>query len=312
MSLNYTDEAPPPTEAGAPPRPHKRQRTEEEESSLSPSGLAAGSRLEVLWDIEPPEGGGVRAVWWGCVFLGSAGRNHTLSDEEGQRDVPVFRVRYDAMPDFGYSAADVADPSDILVTSDRMLYDVSFDGALWWRQAGDAWEPATSPLDQASLGASPSTTDEDAAGVTTPMTLEGITVLVNSVVQQAFVKHEKRLEKLPAEAQMQALDQVSLFNMHKVVPSPCPPHLPHTAHPLCVKFFQHLISVLCETRAQIVAAKEKFSGALFAHLQRKKESGDGSAIVASDVQKALEAAGRELASAQGTARGANNRTASSR
>ena len=58
-------------------------------------GVYAGTtRLEVLWAMEGDEG--EEDVWWPCLFLGPAGRTHTLEEEGGESlAVPVQRVRYD-------------------------------------------------------------------------------------------------------------------------------------------------------------------------------------------------------------------------
>jgi len=95
--------------------------------------LVGGNRIEVQWSL--PENGNACCRWWGATVLPYDGRVHEYEPrgqfEDFANVLPVRVIQYDQGNAHGFSAVDV------VFLCDHLLLDLSTQGLLCWRDAGD-------------------------------------------------------------------------------------------------------------------------------------------------------------------------------
>jgi len=173
--------------------------------------VKAGSRLEVLWNLEYEERGEVVETWWPCTVSSKTDKTHELTDEEGcegeSQLVSLWAVNYDALPDFDYSGEDLC--SEVAFVAEHGLLEVTSDTLLPWRIEGQQWDPPEGSEDE---DASESTVVDDFtviplnAGTGLP---EAIEQIVQNVVGKAIEATGDKMASLPFDAQHQVADLVS-------------------------------------------------------------------------------------------------------
>lgn len=90
--------------------------------------LAAGSRIEVLWEVEMSDDTDEK-IWWGA----------TLLEAEGDAKVGETSIRYDGRDGFS------EETKRIVFASPTRMWDVDLSEGLPWRVQGSTWEPKDDP-----------------------------------------------------------------------------------------------------------------------------------------------------------------------
>lgn len=108
-------------------------------------GVAPGTRLEVLWEVERFEGDTQNSVWWPCTVLtktDSAVKLELELDNPELQYVVVYEVRYDAIPEFPEWQTSAELTAHVAFTEEHELFTAEVDeGFHAWRFAGDSWVP---------------------------------------------------------------------------------------------------------------------------------------------------------------------------
>ncbi|KAG2496943.1 hypothetical protein HYH03_004949 [Edaphochlamys debaryana] len=117
--------------ADAPAQGEGNQPQEQEPErglTLEEAGIAAATRVEVKWQVEP-DGGEPYARWWGATVVGPS-----IERDPQRADAPTFELQYDAHDDFE------PESSHVIFTSEHTLRQLDQEEELTWRKEGDAWE----------------------------------------------------------------------------------------------------------------------------------------------------------------------------
>lgn len=99
---------------------------------LSELSLAAGSRIEVMWEVEMSDDTDEK-IWWGA----------TLLEAEAEAEVGEASIRYDGRDGFA------EETKRIVFASPTRMWDVALSEGLPWRVQGSTWEPKDDPEEAA-------------------------------------------------------------------------------------------------------------------------------------------------------------------
>ena len=99
---------------------------------LSELSLAAGSRIEVMWEVEMSDDTDEK-IWWGA----------TLLEAKAEAKVGEASIRYDGRDGFA------EETKRIVFASSTRVWDVALSEGLPWRVQGSTWEPKDDPEEAA-------------------------------------------------------------------------------------------------------------------------------------------------------------------
>mmetsp|Transcript_13777 Transcript_13777/g.24128 ORF Transcript_13777/g.24128 Transcript_13777/m.24128 type:complete len:228 (+) Transcript_13777:104-787(+) len=138
-----------PAEAEPEPEPQAEAAAEPDQlippaMNLEGVGLTSGGVVEVRWDVET-EDGQESKVWWQAKVADPPAE--VPAEQQSEAPQPQFELQYEARENMP------AETCIVRFISSTLLYDCKAAGYLYWRKAGETWEPDSSSSEEEELEA---------------------------------------------------------------------------------------------------------------------------------------------------------------